>query len=54
MSPHKALAKTRLNSQSKVKSGAMLKPNAGVIPSAPSDQTTTLLLKPPRPPAMSI
>jgi len=51
--PHNALAKIRLSNHSKLSSGDMLKPNAGVIPKLPNDHTTILFVRPPSPPAMN-
>jgi hypothetical protein len=44
MVPHNVLAKTRLSNHSKVSSGVMPKPNAGVTPNVPNDHTTILYL----------
>ena len=50
MTPNNALAKIRLSNHSKLSSGAMLKPNAGVTPNAPNDHTIILFVRPPSPP----
>ena len=53
MIPHNVLAKIRLSNHSKLHSGDMPKPNAGVIPKLPNDHTAILFVRPPSPPAMN-